>query len=198
MRSVWLFEFGMSSEPALVSVANDRQIAAELFAQCTRSGSDDISETVVGYTLNEAPNDVSLERLRSRVLAIHPREFEFVVKQAFDAAGYTDVAVTRYSQDGGIAVIASFGQSGWPVRGWQVQVQAKRWLHTVGRKEVAELRGSLSHHGLGCLIATSHFSKAAVGEATEAGKSPITLLNGRDFAGLLTNLGIGVDPPPSS
>jgi len=44
---------------------------------------------------------------------------------------------------------------GWPSSGFRagsriwifenslVQVQAKRWLHSVGRKEVAELRGSL-------------------------------------------------------
>ena len=100
------------------------------------------------------------------------------------------MAVTRISQDGGIDVVASFGQFGWPVEGWQVQVQAKRWLHTVGRKEVAELRGSLKPHGLGCLITTSHFSKAALTEASEMGKSPITLVNGRDFANLLVSLGI--------
>ena len=190
LRSVWLFEFGISSDPAVVTIVEESRISAELFARRTLDDSRDLSETVVAASLGETPDEVTLERLRSSLLTLHPRDFEFVVKRAFDAAGYEDVAVTRYSQDGGIDVVASFGQSGWPIRGWQVQVQAKRWLHTVGRKEVAELRGSLSHRGLGCLITTSHFSKAAVYEAAEPGKPPITLLTGRDFACLLVSLGL--------
>ena len=59
-----------------------------------------------------------------------------------------------------------------------VQVQAKRWLHSVGRKEVAELRGSLQSFARGAVVTTSHFSKAALNEAGEEGKSPITLVDG--------------------
>jgi len=59
-----------------------------------------------------------------------------------------------------------------------VQVQAKRWLHSVGRKEVAELRGSLQPFARGAVITTSHFSKAAINEASEEGKNPVTLVDG--------------------
>jgi restriction system protein len=59
-----------------------------------------------------------------------------------------------------------------------VQVQAKRWLHSVGRKEVAELRGSLQPFARGVVITTSHFSRAAINEASEAGKNPVALVNG--------------------
>jgi len=59
-----------------------------------------------------------------------------------------------------------------------VQVQAKRWLHSVGRKEVAELRGSLQPFAKGAVVTTSHFSRAAINEATDEGKSPIALVDG--------------------
>ena len=59
-----------------------------------------------------------------------------------------------------------------------VQVQAKRWLHSVGRKEVAELRGSLKPFAGGVILTTGHFSRAAVNEASEEGKNPIGLVDG--------------------
>jgi len=48
----------------------------------------------------------------------------------------------------------------------------------VGRKEVAELRGSLSPHAVGCIMTTSHFSRAAITESTDLGKIPISLIDG--------------------
>ena len=66
-----------------------------------------------------------------------------------------------------------------------VQVQAKRWLHTVGRREVAQLRGSLQPFARGALVTTSHFSKAAITESTEEGKIPIVLVDGYSFASLV-------------
>jgi HJR/Mrr/RecB family endonuclease len=139
-RSVWLFEFGIANEPATVSIDQDAILEEELFASSVNDRNRDLSDVVVEETARDAANELTVEGVRSRLLALHPRDFEFIIKRAFDATGFKDVAVTRYSQDGGIDVVASFGQFGWPVWGWQVQVQAKRWLHTVGRKEVAELR----------------------------------------------------------
>jgi restriction endonuclease Mrr len=63
-----------------------------------------------------------------------------------------------------------------------LQVQAKRWMHTVGRKEVAELRGSLQPFARGTIITTSHFSKAALTEAVERGKNPIHLVDGFELS----------------
>lgn len=191
IRSVWLFEFAIAAEPVSVSVADDVVLAREAFDRTRQDRQIDRSDI---EPQQEAGDEVAVERVRGRLLALHPREFEVVVKRAFEATGYRDVAVTRYSQDGGIDVVASFGAAGWPVARFQVQVQAKRWLHTVGRKEVAELRGSLSHRGVGCLVTTSWFSRAARAEAAEEGKSPITLVNGREFAALLLSLGVSLDP----
>ena len=40
--------------------------------------------------------------------------------------------------DGGVDVNARAGARNWLFESTLVQVQAKRWLHSVGRKEVAE------------------------------------------------------------
>ena len=69
-----------------------------------------------------------------------------------------------------------------------VQIQAKRWLHTVGRREVAELRGSLDQYARGTVVTTSHFSKAATIEATTAGKNPIVLIDGIRLASIIKSL----------
>jgi restriction system protein len=66
----------------------------------------------------------------------------------------------------------------WIFESTLVQIQAKRWLHSVGRKEVAELRGSLEPFAKGAVVTTSHFSKAAINEAGGQGKHPITLVDG--------------------
>jgi restriction system protein len=75
-------------------------------------------------------------------------------------------------------VNAKAGARIWIFEDTLVQVQAKRWLHSVGRKEVAELRGSLQPFARGAVITTSHFSKAAINEANEDGKNPIALVDG--------------------
>jgi hypothetical protein len=66
----------------------------------------------------------------------------------------------------------------WVFENALVQVQAKRWLHSVGRKEVAELRGSLQPFAKGAVVTTSHFTRAAINEASGEGKNPITLIDG--------------------
>jgi len=197
LRDVWLFEFDIATDMGPVSLDSDAALAPVLFQRSLDKRANDPSELVVEGAGTD-PDSSPVERLRSWLLTQHPQRFEFIVKQALEATGYTDVGVTRYSQDGGIDVVASFGEFGWPVRDWLIQVQAKRWLHTVGRKEVAELRGSLAANGLGCMITTSHFSKVAIAEATEPGKSPITLLNGREFSRLLAQHAIGPAQPDDS
>ena len=66
----------------------------------------------------------------------------------------------------------------WALGDCPLQLQAKRWIHTVGRKEVAELRGSLKPFARGTIVTTSQFSRAAIKEASEQGKNPIHLVDG--------------------
>jgi restriction system protein len=109
---------------------------------------------------------------------MEPRGFEFFIKNLLVHCGFSDVCVTRFSADGGIDVSARTGGRMWIFENTLVQVQAKRWLHSVGRKEVAELRGSMQPFARGAVLTTSHFSKAAINEANEEGKNPIALVDG--------------------
>jgi restriction system protein len=119
-----------------------------------------------------------LEQVRVKLLAMEPRRFELFIKELLLHCGFTDVCVTRFSADGGVDVNAKAGLRMWVFQNNLVQVQAKRWLHSVGRKEVAELRGSLQPFARGVVVTTSHFSKAAMNEASEEGKNPIGLIDG--------------------
>lgn len=119
------------------------------------------------------------------------RAFEIFIARLLKASGFASVEVTRFSQDGGIDVNARPGSNLWPIQSLLVQVQAKRWLHTVGRKDVAELRGSMQPHAAGCIVTTSHFSKAALLEASEQGKVPIKAINGHELAIWVMAVGIG-------
>ena len=104
--------------------------------------------------------------------------FEFFVRDLLVHCGFRDVCVTKFSSDGGIDVNARAGAHIWIFEDTLVQVQAKRWLHSVGRKEVAELRGSMQPFARGAVLTTSHFSRAAIMEANELGKNPIALVDG--------------------
>lgn len=86
---------------------------------------------------------------------------------------------------------ARAGARMWVLENTLIQIQAKRWLHSVGRKEVAELRGSLQPFARGAVVTTSHFSKAAINEATEGGKNPIVLVDGFRLSKVVRDEGLG-------
>jgi restriction system protein len=128
-----------------------------------------------------------IEKIRSRLLALEARKFEFFIKDMLLHCGFNDVCVTKFSADGGVDVNARVGARNWLFESTLVQVQAKRWLHSVGRKEVAELRGSLQPFARGAVVTTSHFSKAAINEAREEGKNPIALVDGFRLSKIVLN-----------
>jgi Restriction endonuclease len=179
VRKVWLIEL-MIHDPGIVPLVGDSAMSGQLIAasrlHAVRDSDDD--EIVDESTHKETGDLERIEHVRSRLLALEPRRFEAFVKDLLLHCGFSDVCVTRFSADGGIDVNARAGGRAWIFEGTLVQVQAKRWLHSVGRKEVAELRGSLQPFARGAVVTTSHFSRAAIHEANEAGKNPIALVDG--------------------
>jgi restriction system protein len=163
-----------------VPLALDAVVSRETLGKsrsATTGTSDD--DAIVNEGDRQKVDDVeSIERVRSKLLAMEPRRFELFVKELLIHCGFRDVCVTRFSADGGVDVNAKAGVQMWIFENTLIQVQAKRWLHSVGRKEVAELRGSLQPFAKGAVVTTSHFSKAAINEAGEEGKHPITLVDG--------------------
>ena len=123
-------------------------------------------------------NPELIDRIRGKLRSKDPRKFELLIRDLLVHTGFSDVCVTRYLADGGVDVNARTGNRIWIFENTVVQVKAKRWLPSVGRKEVAELRGSLRPSAKGAVITTSHFSKAAINEASEEGKAPIALVDG--------------------
>lgn len=191
LRNALIFEFRVHSNPRVVQINLDAAIMQEILANSPR---DDVAEDreIADSASREAQcSEVDLtvlEPIRRRLLAFDPRQFEFFIHDLLIHSGFDQVEVTKYSQDGGIDVNARTGKISWPLRHLLVQIQAKRWLHTVGRKDVAELRGSLFPHAAGCIVTTSHFSKAALLESSESGKVPITIINGHELAGIVKSL----------
>ncbi len=126
-------------------LASDAPISNEILAasryMAVISPEDD--EIVDGCENQELHNIQRIERVRGKLLAMEPRAFEHFVKDLLLHCGFSDVCVTRFTSDGGIDVNARAGDRAWIFENTLVQVQAKRWLHSVGRKEVAEFRGSL-------------------------------------------------------
>jgi restriction system protein len=180
----------------VVPIDHDLAISAELIAKSPLSSAADERELAKKEPSESAgkitPDPIQTEALRRQLLALHPEQFEHLIKSVLELSGFSRVAVTRYSQDGGVDVNAYADSSVWPLRNLHLQVQAKRWLHTVGRREVAELRGSLEPLARGAIVTTSYFSRAALGESLASGKSPIVLVDGNEFAGIVGRLKVPV------
>ncbi len=180
VRKVWLFEFKIHHDQLVLPLANEAAISSQILIESRlRGGRHRDDDEIVDQRDGQQVEDFErIEQVRGRLLAMEPKNFEFFVKDLLQHCGYSDVCVTKFSADGGVDVNARAGGRIWIFENTLVQVQAKRWLHSVGRKEVAELRGSLQPFAKGTVITTSHFSKAAINEACEEGKNPIALIDG--------------------
>lgn len=121
---------------------------------------------------------------------MHPRQLELIVGQLLDAVGFEDVLVTKYSGDGGIDVEATLTVGG--VTRVRTAIQVKRWKSNVTGSTVRELRGGLMTDQRGLIITTSGFTKDAATEAQAAGKTPISLVDGKRLIELLVENEIGV------
>jgi len=178
-RKVWLFELRVHDDPRVVPLAHDAVISAEILtASRSKRADDPDDDEIIREDGQQAGDFERIENIRGKLLSLHPREFELFIKVLLQHCGFSDVLATRFTADGGVDVNAKAGPRMWALANTVVQVQAKRWLHSVGRKEVAELRGSLQPFARGAVVTTSHFSKAAINEACEEGKNPIVLVDG--------------------
>ena len=197
-RDSVVFELRIHGEPREVPIELELKLSASICASDPDPTGRDPAELEVETTTTnrsvsmKAVDGAVAESTRRILLSLPPVRFEHMVKTALEKTGFEQVAVTRYTGDGGIDVNALAGANIWPYRGSLVQVQAKRWLHTVGRREVAELRGSLQPHANGAIVTTSFYSKAAIQEAFDSVKKPIVLVNGLEFATILVQIGCQV------
>lgn len=195
IRTACVFEFAILSDFQYIIVDQDEKLAEPLYAEYVREfmvNKQDSDVVISGKDCDQGChwNPEELEQTRSAMLSLHPASFEKLIKTTLELSGYCNVCTTQYSQDGGIDVDAYAGRNMWPIADLHIQVQAKRWMHTVGRKEVAELRGSLAMYARGAIVTTSQFSKAALHEAHEVGKMPIVTIDGYDFARIVRSYNV--------
>jgi HJR/Mrr/RecB family endonuclease len=180
VRKVWLFEFMIHSEQQILPLSIETTVSNQmLIASRLRAVNDSGDDEVVHESAHQQTENIArIEHVRGKLLGMDPKNFELFIRDLLLHCGFLDVCVTKFSADGGVDVNARTGGRIWIFENTLVQIQAKRWLHSVGRKEVAELRGSLQPFARGAVITTSHFSKAAINEASEEGKNPIALIDG--------------------
>jgi hypothetical protein len=180
VRKVWLFEFRIHAEQEVLPLGIEAAVASQMLmaSRLLVAEDSDDDEIIDESNHGRAENIERIEHVRGKLLAMAPNNFELFIKDLLLHCGFSDVCVTRFSADGGVDVNARAGGRMWIFENTLVQVQAKRWLRSVGRKEVAELRGSLQPFARGAVVTTSHFSKAAISEACEYGKNPIALVDG--------------------
>jgi restriction system protein len=138
----------------------------------------------------EQQNAEIRSRLSQRLLAMSPARFEALIGRLLVALGFDEVSVTPISKDGGIDVRGTLFVG--DVIRTRMAVQVKRWKHNVQAQVVQQVRGSLGAHEQGLIITTSDFSRRAKGEAAEANKTPVALMNGDQLVALLIENDIGV------
>lgn len=140
----------------------------------------------------EQHNEQIRKKLRERLMAMTPGEFEELVSELLAEMGFEMIEVTKLSGDGGIDVRGTL-VVGDVVR-IKMAVQVKKWKlkNNIQAPVVQQVRGSLGVHEHGLIITTSDFSAGAIKEAAQSDKTPIALMNGEQLVILLIEHGIGV------
>lgn len=120
-----------------------------------------------------------------------PYAFERLSQRLLRECGFTQVSVTKKSNDGGIDGTGKLKING--IFSFNVAFQCKRYKSAVGASEIRDFRGSLTTDiEKGVFITTSTFTKAAKEEASNTGKQQIDLISGEEFIAKLAEYEIGV------
>jgi hypothetical protein len=139
--------------------------------------------------LEENNKKIRLE-LFKKISKLHPRAFENFIGELLTNLGFENVEVLKYIGDYGLDVEAELTLGG--VTNIKTAVQVKRWKNNVPGKIIRELRGGLKTDQRGLVITTSSFTKDAMREANEPGKTPISLVDGEKLMDLLIENEIGI------
>jgi HJR/Mrr/RecB family endonuclease len=183
LRLAWIFEFQIFSDLPVLKIENLKVNFIPLYNKFKKEilPEDTIIETLLPQKEDkklsikldqETLKDI--ESLKKNFLTIDPYEFEALMAKIIEHTGFSNVEVTKKSGDDGIDVNALLCHEFSFDLNYKFQV--KRWKHSVGRKEVANLRGSLGFNNFGVIISTSHFTSSAINEAQGTEKMPINLV----------------------
>lgn len=143
----------------------------------------------------EFPDEIKpwKQRLSEVLLSMDPYAFERLAQRVLRECGFTQVEVTKKSNDGGIDGTGKLKING--IFSFNVAFQCKRYKGQVSASDVRDFRGSLTTDiEKGVLITTGTFTKAAKEEASNPGKQQIDLIDGEEFMNKIAEYGIGVKP----
>ncbi len=122
--------------------------------------------------------------------AMNPSAFERLSQRLLREAGFTKVEVRGKSNDGGIDGLGVLRVN---LVSFQVYFQCKRWIGSVGSKEIRDFRGAVQGRAdKGLFITTGHFTSQASDEATRDGAIAIDLIDGDRLCDLLKENKLGV------
>ena len=125
------------------------------------------------------------------LLSLPPSGFERLAQRLLREAGFTQVAVTGKSGDGGIDGYGTL-QINHLVT-FKVLFQCKRYAKSVPSSQVRDFRGAMAGRAdKGIIITTGTFTAEARREATRDGVPPIELLDGEKLIDMLESLELGL------
>lgn len=195
MRKVLIFEFQIISQPLVLEIGKFDAVFSEIYFDLKKKIIE--GDTVVLDVIDEVrvKNEVDelkkIEELKSKLMLVDPYEFEELVGELVKYAGFSSVRVTKKSGDEGVDVNAILEN---PIATrLQFLFQVKRWKHSVGRNEVANLRGSMGINNQGVIISTSHFTASAMNEANLGDRVPIHLVGIEELYRVIHLTGFDID-----
>ena len=196
LRAVWVFEFRIHKIPETVPIEHAIKLMEGILEASPerRATSENDRQVVADYNESKPSGAIeSIEEVRLQLLDLNPFRFEHLVKAVMEKNGFRNVAVTKASGDGGIDLNAIADDVLPFFTGTVVQVQAKRWRHTVGSIEINNFRGAMNSNAKGVFISTGSYTRAAVENAYAAGKQAVSLIDGLGFSALVRGAEIQLD-----
>ena len=131
------------------------------------------------------------EEVLELLLGLPPACFERLSQRLLREAGFTQVAVTGQSGDGGIDGFGILQIN--PLVSFKVLFQCKRYAKSVAPSQVRDFRGAMSGRAdKGIIITTGTFTAEARREATRDGAPPVELIDGEKLIDMLEKLEIGL------
>ncbi|MEI8232868.1 MAG: restriction endonuclease [bacterium] len=178
MRRVLMFEFQIISDIKIAIIGKFSEQFRSIYTKFKHDQIVDDTKIIVKPIKNDFGEEdrqlKAIELLKANLMTVNPYEFEVFAGKLISHVGYTNVKVTKKSGDEGVDVSATLKN---PISvDLSYSFQVKRWKHSVGRNEVANLRGSIAMNSHGVIIATSHFTEGAIKESISGGKMPINLV----------------------
>lgn len=190
-RAVWSITSNFSS----TETVNGDYIEKNFHRSTTHKSVDKIED--IEKELEDAgvdiPDEVKPWRLKlyNILINMNPFSFEKLTQRLLRECGFDDVHVTKKTGDGGIDGIGKLKMNG--MVSFNIAFQCKRYQGTVGAPEIRDFRGSLTTNiEKAIFITTGTFTKQAIEEAINPGKTQIDLIDGEEFMTRLAELGIGI------